>query len=178
MPYPRSARWTPVRGVPVIVGDRRAMGIARAPAPTFRKHRRSRWPPRKALPASGSRCNLLRRTGRHRMAAATGGVPTGEHRVGDLRPLGPGGGVAAHPRRPAGPHPRPRRTPPAAVGGDHRLPIGAGSRHRGPVESWIRRRQEDQRPQTSHRGRHQRTVARGGGDHGRDRRTATVRCDC
>ena len=168
MPYPGSGDRASVRGVPVILGDRRSMGDSRTTASATRQHHRQRWSTRKTLPPSGTRCDLLCRSRWDRLAAVAGGVPARDHGVRDLRPLGPRRSVAADPRRAA----RSGRGSRAAATRCRPRRSSTPNRCRAPTPCPGRAadttRGRRQRPQTAHRGGHQRPAAGGRGDHGRD----------
>jgi hypothetical protein len=78
------------------------------------------------------------RTSSHRRARWTGGLPSGPATApwrACTRCCASGSGSGLAGRRPDG--------------GDHRLPIGPGGRHRAPFQSWLGCRQEGQRPQAA-----------------------------
>lgn len=154
-----------MRGIPVVVGLRRTVGDPRTSSSSCRKHPGTRRASRKTLSPLGNRFDLLPRAWRDRMAATALGVPSPGHRVGDLRPLDRSGvwqrihdALRDRTRMRDGRNPLPS----AAIIDSQSV---QGSDTVPPVQPRVRRGQENQRPQTSHRGRHQRLAARCRGDH-------------
>ncbi|MFK4362271.1 hypothetical protein ABH939_005806 [Rhodococcus sp. 27YEA6] len=96
VPAPSVARAL-LRGVSVVVADRRPMGDPGTVAAAAGQHGRSQRQAREALPPNDSGCHLLPGSGWYRVAAATGGVPAADDRIRGLRSLGARRRVATHP---------------------------------------------------------------------------------
>ena len=88
-------------------------------------------------------------------ARCTGGLPSGP-------PTAPWPGCTI----PCASRSASRRVATWPLGGDHRLPVGAGGRHGPPTQPWVGCRQEGQRPQAAPGGGHP-GVAAGGHGHRR-----------